>query len=78
MMYMATRTQVLPSLNQIFKYFLWGFNKESGHKKTFLVAWQKHTQGPCKKGLLDFKDCMIHAQALLSKWVSTSLKELDR
>lgn len=44
MMYTSASVTTLEQINRLFKNFLWGFDKTTGHRKTPLVAWHKLTQ----------------------------------
>lgn len=74
MMYTSTPVTIIQQINCLFKYFLWGFDRETKRQKIPLVAWKKLTQ-PREKGGLGFMDCKMHANALLSKCVSKALIE---
>lgn len=73
-MYMAPPKGTIRQINQIFKGFLWGFDKETGRRKTPLVAWQRMTQPQDARGL-GLKDYMAHSMVLLSKWVTKAIDE---
>lgn len=72
MMYMATQEKTTKQINGIFKDLLWGFDPKMGRRKTPLVAWSRLTQ-PRESDGLGFKDYMMHAKALLYKWVAWAL-----
>lgn len=76
MMYIATPAGTIKQINRMLKDFLWGFNKEGGHRKTHLVSWKRLTQSR-ENGGLGFKDRGSHAQALLCKWVTKTLDDPD-
>lgn len=74
MIYNYASITTLKQINHLFKDFLWGFEKDTGHRKTPLVAWHRLTQ-PKDRGGSGFVDCKTHFQTLLSKWVSKALLE---
>lgn len=53
-----------------------GFDTKTGRRKTPLVAWTKLVQ-PREDGGLGFKDYIVHVDALLSRWVSKALEDLN-
>lgn len=73
-MYTSAPVSTIQSINKLFKDFLWVIDRKTGRRKTSLVIGKKLTQ-PREKGGLGFMDYKMHANALLSKWVSKALTE---
>lgn len=74
MMFIATLAGTIKQINRTMKAFLWGFNSVRGTRKTPLISWSKLIT-PKEKGGLGLKNGAIHAQALLSKWVTRALDD---
>lgn len=73
---MATPTTIANQINWLSKDFLWGFDLETDKQNTPLVAWNCLTP-PREDGGMGFKNYTANAKALLSRWVSQSMEDMQ-